>query len=468
MTNQINKLKEPVQKAAKAKEPVQKPAKAKEQAKPKKPALKPTQLKKLAKAKDQARAKELAKAKNLPKSKKQPKPKGQAEAQEQDVILLFNILFKWLKNPVHYDYCRRFYEELLAAGPDLRNAVGTARITGFGALLALEGELMRWAYKSVLTEEIAEADRRLDLVLSAIIAHVRAAVYGDDADVIAAAKRLRVMLREHGRVSRKAYNEQEGAVRAMLDSMHGPYAADVTAIGLEAQVARLQSAYDVFAALLKQRDADMEDKPKENFAAVRRKLDALYRVIAGIINAGAKLGQSQEFAAFIRILNPLIERLNRQFHRARADLKHASIAPIADMPFTEKPVTPPLRVFFVTADGTEELELGRHYNVTYKNNIDVGNAEAAIHGKGDYKGSKTISFAIKRGITVDAAANARTEEEFRLELETQAKEAVEAAKAAKEAEKAARAAAKLEAEARAKARANAKAEALAAAEEAEE
>jgi hypothetical protein len=438
-----------------------KPVKAKEQAKAQ------AQLKKLAKAKDQARAKELAKAKNLPKPKKQPKAKEQAKAQEALSPRLVVILFRYMKNDMHYDFCCRFYEELVKAGTALKDAVGTASITGFGALLALEGELMRWAYKSVLTEQISEADRRLALVLSAIIAYVRAAVYSGDAELSAAAERLRVMLREHGRVSKKAYNEQEGAVRAMLDSMHGVYAADVAAIGLEALAAKLQAAYDVFAALLKQRDADMEEKPKGNFVAVRRELDALYHVIAGAVNSGARLGLSPEFAAFIRILNPLIERLNRQLHRARADLKHAVIAPIADMPFTEKPVTPPLRVFFVTADGTEELELGRHYNVTYKNNIAVGNAEAAIHGKGDYKGAKTISFAIKCGVKVDAAANARTEEEFRLELEEQAKEAVEAAKAAKEAEKAACAAAKLEAEARAKARANAKAEALKAAEEAE-
>jgi hypothetical protein len=101
-------------------------------------------------------------------------------------------------------------------------------------------------------------------------------------------------------------------------------------------------------------------------------------------------------------------------------------------------------VSYGTKEGLDELELGRHFNVTYKHNVESGNADCIIHGKGDYKGVKTISFIITHDpvdvdVDVDAAAASAAEEEFRLELEAQAKEAVEAAKAAKTAEKAAKA-----------------------------
>lgn len=398
------------------------------------------------------------------------KPNGPVKPEEPDkpAPVLLNIRFLNLVNAEHYAFCCSFYELLVKSGTSLKDAVTPARIAEFYFWLALEGELMRWAYKSVLTEEIAEADREFVRALRAVGAYVRAAVYSDDRDVADAAKRLRVMLREHGDVSKKAYNEKEGAGRAILDSLHGNYAADVAAIGMEAQTARLQTAFDAFAALLSERDADMEQKPKVKFPAVRRAIGALYRVIAGIINAGAKLGQSQDFPAFIKTFNPEIERRNSRKRRARRDLKYAQIAPIAARRFTGLPVTPHVRVFYGTKEGLDELELGRHFNVTYRHNVEAGNADCIIHGKGDYKGVKTISFIITHdAVEVDAAAAAAAEEEFRRQLLAQAKEAVKAAKAAKAAEKAAKAAAKLEAEARSKARANAKAEALKAAEEAE-
>jgi hypothetical protein len=41
-----------------------------------------------------------------------------------------------------------------------------------------------------------------------------------------------------------------------------------------------------------------------------------------------------------------------------------------------------------------ELALGKDFSVTYKNNTNVGMAEVTIHGKGTYKGHKTIPFNI--------------------------------------------------------------------------
>jgi uncharacterized linocin/CFP29 family protein len=54
-------------------------------------------------------------------------------------------------------------------------------------------------------------------------------------------------------------------------------------------------------------------------------------------------------------------------------------------------------VLFVTPkDGTLKLELGKDYNVSYKNNVNVGNATCIIHGKGAYKGRKMVTFIIAR------------------------------------------------------------------------
>jgi hypothetical protein len=49
-----------------------------------------------------------------------------------------------------------------------------------------------------------------------------------------------------------------------------------------------------------------------------------------------------------------------------------------------------------TTPQTHQLSLGKDFSVTYKNNTHVGTAEVTIHGKGAYKGQKTVTFNITR------------------------------------------------------------------------
>jgi hypothetical protein len=310
--------------------------------------------------------------------------------------LLENIIFHDLPNSAHYDYCGWVSEVLGNSGSVLKNAVTPARISQYNALLAIEAALMRWTYKSVLTAKIAESDHELDRALAAISTYVQTAAYSDDPLIVAAAERLRVMLRGFGRVSKKAYNAQEGDIEAILGSLHGAYAADVTALALETRVAKLQNAFNEFKALLHERDADIGEKPKENFSTVRHDIEEVYNQIVTIVNGGAALGLSQEFAAFINTLNPEIVRFNRQYHHAKINIKDAQPAQIPPQPFTGLPVTPLPEVLRVTKDGTERLVFGKDYSLTYRSNVDVGKAECIIHGKSKYKGSQTITFVIVR------------------------------------------------------------------------
>ncbi|MDR3236031.1 MAG: hypothetical protein LBT48_04805 [Prevotellaceae bacterium] len=45
---------------------------------------------------------------------------------------------------------------------------------------------------------------------------------------------------------------------------------------------------------------------------------------------------------------------------------------------------------------TVELVFAKDFDVTYKNNTDVGTADLTIHGKGAYKGQKLTTFNIAR------------------------------------------------------------------------
>ena len=71
---------------------------------------------------------------------------------------------------------------------------------------------------------------------------------------------------------------------------------------------------------------------------------------------------------------------------------NAGISSVAPQVYTRKEITPSITVKF----GTNTLKQGRDYTVTYRNNVNVGSAYAVVTGKGNYSGSKTVSFAITK------------------------------------------------------------------------
>ena len=71
-------------------------------------------------------------------------------------------------------------------------------------------------------------------------------------------------------------------------------------------------------------------------------------------------------------------------------IKDCTIAPIPDKTYTGEEIKPTLNI---TYDGTR-LRKGTDYTVTFTNNVKVGTAKCKITGKGNYTGTKTVSFKI--------------------------------------------------------------------------
>jgi hypothetical protein len=75
---------------------------------------------------------------------------------------------------------------------------------------------------------------------------------------------------------------------------------------------------------------------------------------------------------------------------------NTSVAPVEKHKYTGKLITPVPHVFFKTGDGeVTELRFTIDFYVTYRNNIEVGEAKIIIHGKGKYSGNYTSTFYIE-------------------------------------------------------------------------
>jgi hypothetical protein len=273
--------------------------------------------------------------------------------------------------------------------------------TQFNTCLTIEKAIEDWIKKSFLTEQIEEADQRMDRALTALRTQVRAQEYSTNTTIAEAAKRVYIMLMDYGKVTVKPYEKQAGDIQSILRqfSSGGPYYYDASTLGLSTLIGELQAALTLFDQLLKQRDEKSLLKPDKTSAEIRSEIEPIYHQIETKINAGAELNTSTAFETFINHLNPEIERLNEEFHRVRRDISTCQPEQIQPQTYTGRPLTPTPKVLYVTThNGTVQLELGKDYNLTFKNNTDVGKAECTIHGKGSYKGHKTVTFTIIRTV----------------------------------------------------------------------
>ena len=72
------------------------------------------------------------------------------------------------------------------------------------------------------------------------------------------------------------------------------------------------------------------------------------------------------------------------------DISALTVNKISNKAYTGKAITPSVTV----KDGDKKLVNGTDYTVFYKNNTNIGTATVTITGKGDYTGTKTLTFKI--------------------------------------------------------------------------
>lgn len=86
-----------------------------------------------------------------------------------------------------------------------------------------------------------------------------------------------------------------------------------------------------------------------------------------------------------------IEPGNKENSSSRgSDISSLSFGKISTQTYTGKAIKPTITI----KDGSKKLVSGTDYTVTYKNNTKPGKATATITGKGDYTGTKTVTFNI--------------------------------------------------------------------------
>jgi hypothetical protein len=303
---------------------------------------------------------------------------------------ILKIAFSYLRNEAHYQFLL-LVTKLFGVYPNVANIV-TNLLLKFYELTALEGQLVDAVRASGYTQELAEADQRVDRDIVGITAVVNSGLHHFDANFVKAAKALEILLKSfRGSIEKKSYEEESAAVKILVTDLQTTYAPQVTILSLETWVTELSEAQVDFERLFILRNTESADRPQQRLKDVKLEVEGIYRQMIETIDAYSLINGSEECAKFVGELNREITYFNEHSHRhAAKDIKNVGVSSIPNQAATGKEITPIPIVYFEDT----ELVFARDFNPTYKNNINPGTATIILHGKGMYKGQRELTFNI--------------------------------------------------------------------------
>jgi len=190
----------------------------------------------------------------------------------------------------------------------------TATTLGIEALYATYGTLLGNEYtalnvpgKSVLTDDLYDANALRNTTFRGISDTVKAARNHFDEAKQAAAKRLLVVFNTYGNVAGKPYDEETGAVTKLTNELINTYPEDIEKLGIDTWVEKLQQQNNAFATLKKSRYSEEASKTHLVMKETRTNVDATYKAMVTRINALIIVNGDTAYSSFVNELNARID-----------------------------------------------------------------------------------------------------------------------------------------------------------------
>ena len=217
-----------------------------------------------------------------------------------------------LNNGAHFQFIKNVSDRLATDTKIKENAVGQAVIKALTEALATEDKYLVLSQKSLLTEEIATADKERDTLFNGY----RTAVKGFlNMPVTALAKNAHELwqhLADYAIDPQMQLERETGLITNLCTDLIGKYATQVQALGLKPYVDALKTANERVETLLVQRTTDNSTKVVGALRTAREASDKAFRNLSKVVNALAILGNPADYAAFIDFMNTLIKRYKEQ------------------------------------------------------------------------------------------------------------------------------------------------------------
>ncbi len=172
---------------------------------------------------------------------------------------------------------------------------------------AQEDEAIFKIMKGSFTEARMEVDRQRDSAFRGMIHMNKAALNHFDSEVVASAKRLKILFDTYDNISDMPLQEETSAIYNLLQELDGNYNEDMYRVRLEDWKDKLQQDNDAYQALVKQGYEEEVSRTELKMKEVRIKVDQVYRQIIERLEALMLIEGESNYIGFVSRLNIQLE-----------------------------------------------------------------------------------------------------------------------------------------------------------------
>ena len=228
------------------------------------------------------------------------------------VVEIVQTDFSHLNNGAHFQFIKNVSDRLATDTKIKENAVGQAVIKALTEALTTEDKYLVLSQKSLLTDEIAHADKERDTLFTGYRTAVKGFLNMPIAALAKNARELWQHLADYAIDPQMQLERETGLITNLCTDLVGKYATQVQALGLKPYVDALKTANERVETLLVQRTTDNSTKVVGALRTAREASDKAFRNLSKVVNALAILGNPADYAAFIDFMNTLIKRYKEQ------------------------------------------------------------------------------------------------------------------------------------------------------------
>ncbi len=223
-----------------------------------------------------------------------------------------NIDLSRMNNGAHFQFVKTVGTRVEQEDVIVNNNLAKKAVEAFLAAIKEEDRCLALSQKSLLTDDIATADRERDTLFSGYRAAVKGFLNMPVPDMAKAAKELLQDLKDY-RIDPDMQLEREtGLITNLVQDCEKKYAAQVTKLGLTPYITALKAANAKVESLLVERTEHKAEQVLGALRKARTATDETYRMVVKTVNALALLSATPDYDAFIDFMNELITRYKQE------------------------------------------------------------------------------------------------------------------------------------------------------------
>lgn len=248
---------------------------------------------------------------------------------------IYDINIQRMNNGAHFT----FVSNILARAEADTAVKGKASelVSNFKAAVAAEDEALKISQKSLLTDEIAQADSDRDALYAGYKKAVEGFLAMPIADMAQAAKILSQHIKDYKINTADQLDKETGLLVNFISDLEDKYAAQVAKLGLTAFVTNLKEANERVRTLTLQRTNEKIGITVGALKTARTASDDAYRALVKMVNALALVFGEKDYTAFIDYVNTEITHYKREVLGQKTSAPSTSGSPTMDSGSTSTP-----------------------------------------------------------------------------------------------------------------------------------